>query len=436
MNAEPEYTSDALNIGITVLMIILNGFFVAAEFALVKLNESKVGIMVREKRPFASIAIWLFRRQNMVLSACQLGITMASLALGWIGEPAVAHLITPLIHKLGITSETVIHGVAFTIAFSIITTMHIIIGEQVPKIYAIRKPVSVFLWCSWLLKGFYVLLFPFMYVLNYLTMVVLRWVGVKDADGHDAPLSEEEIRASLSLSHASGELTKNEHRLLNAVFNFDDEVVKHIMLPRGEVEFLDSNDSFEKNLKFIKHSTHTRFPLCDDSLDKVIGVVHVKDVLGYDEDDKVDLKKLARKPVFIPEHIPISKLLQEFRVEKQHFAFIQDEHGTVLGIATMEDVLEELVGSVQDEFDQEEPDIQQENERTFLANGEVHIDELNEKLGIQLFTEDAETLSGMIVEKVGHKLKKGQEIPLSEQVVAKVVEVQGIRATKVRLTLN
>lgn len=429
-------TSDAINIGITLLMIILNGFFVAAEFALVKLNESKINMMIKEKRPFASMASWLFHRQNLALSACQLGITMASLALGWIGEPAVAHLITPWIHQLGIESDAMIHGIAFTIAFTLITSLHIIIGEQVPKIYAIRKPSEVFLWSSFLLKGFYLILYPFMYVLNAITMVILRWVGVDNADEHEAPLSEEEIQASLSLSHASGELTKNEHRLINAVFKFDDEVVRHIMHPRGDVDFLDVNDSFAKNLDHMKSSSHTRFPLCEDSLDKVIGMIHIKDVIGYDHEDNVDLVKMARKPLYFPENMRIGQLLQEFRLAKQHFAFVQDEHGTILGIVTMEDVLEELVGSVQDEFDQEEPDMVKEGDNKYLVDGDVQIGDINAKFSTQLIPEDAETLSGMIVEKAGHKSLKGKKVNLDERVSAEVVEAEGIRATRVRITIE
>jgi CBS domain containing-hemolysin-like protein len=433
---EQNFTQDAINIGITVLMIILNGFFVAAEFALVKLNQSKVNMLVKEKRPFATVASWLFKRQNLALSACQLGITMASLALGWIGEPAVAHLITPFIHQFGIESITLIHGIAFTIAFTLITSLHIIIGEQVPKIYAIRKPSQVFIWSALILKGFYLVLYPFMYILNSITMVILKWLGVDGANEHDAPLSEEEIQASLSLSHASGELTKNEHRLINAVFKFDDEVVRHIMLPRGDVKFLDISDPFAKNLKHMKESHHTRFPLCEDSLDKVIGMIHVKDVFGYDHEDKIDLRKMARKPLYFPENMRIGQLLQEFRLAKQHFAFVQDEHGTILGIVTMEDVLEELVGSVQDEFDMEEPDMVREAENKYLVDGDVQIADINAKFTTQLITEDAETISGMIVEKIGHKNLKGKKVQLDDGVFAEVVEAEGIRATKVRLIIE
>jgi len=429
--------TDTYHLGITVIMILLNGFFVAAEFALVKLNRSKINALVKDRRPFATVALWLYDRQNLALSACQLGITMASLALGWIGEPAVAHLITPLIHKAGITSEVLIHGIAFTIAFTLITSMHIIIGEQVPKIYAIRKADTVFLYSSAILKGFYILLYPFMYVLNKVTMVILRWIGVTDADAHEAPLSEDEILASLSLSHASGELTKNEARMINAVFKFDDEVVSHIMLPRGEVEILDINDSSIQNLEIIKTSNHSRFPLCEDSLDKIMGVVHIKDVLGFDDDDdNLDLQSIMRPPIFIYEKMGISQLLQEFKQLKQHLAFVQDEHGTILGIVTLEDVLEELVGSLQDEFDVDQPEFHKEAENRYLVEGDIQLDRLNDRFKIKLTAEDADTLAGLIIEKAGYKLSERSTVIIQEGIWAEILKIDGVRASKVRLIFS
>ncbi|MEQ9304135.1 MAG: hemolysin family protein [Marinoscillum sp.] len=436
METEPSYAMDGIKIGLTVIFIILNGFFVAAEFALVKLTKSKIKKMINEKQPFATTAMWLFKRQNLALSACQLGITMASLALGWIGEPAIAHLITPLIHDLGVTSENVVHGIAFTIAFTTITAFHIVIGEQVPKIYAIRKPGPVFLGSALLLKGFYIILYPFMYVLNSITNVFLKRLGIDHSDEHDTPLSEEEIQASLSIAYSKGELTKNEHRLLNAVFRFDDTVAKQIMKARNEVEFLDVNDSFLKNLQFTQASKHTRFPLCDDSLDNVLGVVHIKDMVGYSEKDTIDLKTVARPAMMVPENILLSKLLQEFRNARQHLSFVQNEYGTVLGIVTLEDLLEELVGSMLDEFDVEEPEIVEQKDGKIMVNGDVQIDYINDRFKLNLSAEDADTLSGLIVEKEGHKLQKNKMIELDEGVNAEIIEIDGIRATKVQIEIK
>lgn len=437
MEVAGSYTTDGINIGLTVIFIILNGFFVAAEFALVKISKSKLNVMIREKRPFATTAMWLFKRQNLALSACQLGITMASLALGWIGEPAIAHLITPLIQDFGVTSDKVIHGIAFAIAFTTITAFHIVIGEQVPKIYAIRKPGPVFLGSALVLKGFYMILYPFMYVLNSITNVFLKWLGITDANDHDSPLTEEEIQASLGIAYSKGELSKNEHKLLKAVFRFDDEVARQIMKPRIDVEFLDIGKSFTENIEYARNSRHTRFPLCEGSLDNVLGVVHIKDMFGFDKNHQLDLKSILRPAMQVPENILLGKLLQEFRQARQHLAFVMDEHGTTLGIVTLEDVLEEIVGSVQDEFDLENADIMEQKDGTYLVNGDVHLDDLNTRFDINLDSEDADTLSGLIVEKIGHKLEKGKKTKLGkdEDIDAEIVEVDGIRAKKVVLTI-
>ncbi len=436
MEVQPDFSADVIKIGLTFIFILLNGFFVAAEFAMVKLTRSKVKTMIKEKQSFANVAMWLYKRQNMALSACQLGITMASLALGWIGEPAIAHLISPLIADLGVTSESVIHGISFTIAFTIITSLHIIVGEQVPKIYAIRRPVPVMLGSALPLKGFYMILFPFMYVLNAITNFFLKLLGITDSGDHDTPLTEEEIQASLTLAYGTGELSKTEHKLLNAVFRFDDEVARKIMVPRGEVEFMNANDTFSENLDFAKKSRHSRFPLCEDSLDKVLGVIHIKDIVGLSDQDKVDFRNLVRKPIAIPENIPISKLLQEFKSSKQHFAFVEDEHGTILGIITLEDVLEELVGSLQDEFDLEEKeDITAIDTDTFTIAGDTLLDDINDRLDINISSDDSDTLSGLIVEKAGHRLKVGAIIKLEEDVSAQITVLDGIRVISAKLTL-
>ena len=214
---------DLLMIFIASLLVLINGFFVGAEFALVKIRESRIDEMVNERRPFASTARWLAERLDASLSACQLGITMASLGLGWIGEPAVAHLIRPLIVSAGISSEMVIHGVAFAISFTAITALHLVLGEQAPKIAALRRPEPAVLICALPLKIFSYLTYPFMAALNSSTAFLLRKAGIEDASEHEVPHSEEEIRALLMQAHIAGELSRSEHRLINAVFEFDEE---------------------------------------------------------------------------------------------------------------------------------------------------------------------------------------------------------------------
>src|SRR5210317_2107569 len=240
------WLNDLLMIFIAGLLVLINGFFVGAEFALVKIREGRIDEMVKERRPFASTAGWLVERLDASLSACQLGITMASLGLGWIAEPAVAHLLRPLILSIGITSEILIHGIAFTIAFTTITAFHLVLGEQAPKIAALRRPETAVLWCALPLKIFYFLSYPFMAALNSTTAFLLRLAGIEGASEHEIPHSEEEIRALLMQAHIAGELSRSEHRLINAVFEFDELVCRLVMLPRADVVFLNINNSLSE----------------------------------------------------------------------------------------------------------------------------------------------------------------------------------------------
>ena len=218
------WIADVIKIAFAIILVIINGFFVATEFALVKVRPGRLDELVRQGRIFATTAKWLVQRLDAALSACQLGITMASLGLGWIGEPAVAHLLRPLLQSVGVVSEMWLHGIAFAVAFSGITAAHLVFGEQAPKIFALRRPEKVLLWFAPPLKFFYFLSYPFMVALNATTSFLLRKIGIKGGSEHETVHSEEEIRALLRQAHQHGELSRSEHRLINAVFEFDDTV--------------------------------------------------------------------------------------------------------------------------------------------------------------------------------------------------------------------
>ena len=328
----PKWVFDCLNIVFAMILVVFNGFFVSAEFALVKVRKGRLDELVRKRRPFAETARWLFHRLDPTLSACQLGITIASLGLGWIGEPAFGRLLRPLLLSVGIVSEIWIHGVAFVIAFTAITAAHIVLGEQAPKIFAIRRPEIVLLWCALPMKFFYFLSYPFMVALNASTAFVLRMVGVGSASGHEAVHSEEEIRALLSQAHKQGEMTPSEHRLLNAIFEFDDLVCRKVMIPRNDVTFLDIDSRLSDCIETAKRTKHSRYPICEGSLDRIIGVIHIKDLIGMSGDEHVDLRSMMRPPRFVPETISASSLLGQFQATHQQMAFVVDEHGTVVGV--------------------------------------------------------------------------------------------------------
>jgi CBS domain containing-hemolysin-like protein len=430
-----DWVANVILIAVTIVLVLLNGFFVASEFALVKLRRGRLEELVREGRLFSPTAKWLMDRLDRALSACQLGITMASLGLGWIGEPAIARLLEPAFHAIGITSAAVLHTISFIIAFTIITAAHLTIGEQAPKIFAIRRPESIALWCAVPLRWFYIVSYPLLMGLNSVTSLLLRTVGVHGAGEHDAPHSEEEIRALLSHSHAHGELTQSEARLLEAVFEFDETACRQVMVPRIDVQFFDVNKSLAEAIRTARTSAHTRFPLCDGSLDHVLGVIHTKDLIGVTEQDGIELREIARPPHYVPETAPIRRLLAQFKASRQHLAFVIDEYGSVDGIVTLENVLERLVGSVQDEFDAEAPMVVPDGPGRFLVPGGAAISEVNRRLDLHLASREVETVGGLIMERLGRVATPGDRVSLDDGVEAEVLEAAGARIERVRLVL-
>lgn len=434
-HANEEHAAPAWYLLIALILLIANGFFVAAEFSLVKVRVSRVEQLVVAKRMFAKTAKWLAQRLERSLSACQLGITMASLALGWVGEPAFEALLKPALTFVGITSETAVITISLIVAFTVITALHLVIGEQAPKIFAIRKPETMLLWCAVPLKIFYILSYPLMAALNASTAWLLTAIGLKGAGEHDVPYTEEEIRALLREAHIHGNLTRSEHRLLDAVFQFDDLICRRIMLSRGEVDFVDINRPSSETMEFIRRTMHTRYPVCDGSLDEVLGVLHVKDLIGVDVNDEFKFQSVMRPPKKVPETMPISKLLRHFQGTHQLLAFVLDEYGTVIGIVTLENVLEEIIGNVADEFDHEDPDIVPDGPGAFLVVGSASVQEVETKLGLSFGDAfDADTMAGLVMHYAERIVSAGDEIGLGVA-DAKVLEVADDRTTRLRITI-
>ena len=428
-------TANLLLVGAALLLVLINGFFVAAEFALVKVRQTKIDAFVAQKRAFAKIVRSQLRRLDAALSACQLGITLASLGLGWVGEPALAKLIHPLLLRAGIQSEVALHAAAFAVGFSIITALHLTIGEQVPKMYAVKNPERVALWCAMPLKMFYTMAYPFLIALNSTSNFMLRRLGISDTNEHGEPHSEDEIRALLAQSHSHGELTRTEHRLLNAVFEFDDCVVREIMIPRRELIYFEEGKSLEDYLNLVKTVKHTRFPFCKTSLDDIIGVVHIKDLIGVSAESNFDIHEIVRPLHKIPEALSVGKVLRLFQSTKQHMAAVVDEYGNVIGAVTLENIIEEIVGSVQDEFDLEDPKIVPAGSGAFLVDGGISVSALSRDLTLAFDIGEAETLSGLITEELGRLPKVGDCIEFAE-FNAEVVEIIDGLAKRVKITLN
>jgi CBS domain containing-hemolysin-like protein len=432
----PEWVSNSLILVLAIVLVVLNGLYVAAEFALVKTRIGRLEQFVREKRPFAKTALWLAQRMDDSLSACQLGITMASLALGWVAEPAFAELLHPVFVWMGINSESTMHVLTFLIVFAVITSLHLVIGEQAPKFYAIRYPERVTLWCAMPLYASYVILYPFLSLLSKVTNVILRQMGLDAGSGHNQPHTEEEFRALFIEAHRHGELTTNEREMLNKIFEFDDSICRHVMVPRGDVVFFDVDFSLSQCLALARQTKHTRYPVCEDSLDDVIGVAHIKDILGLDPDEKnFNIRKIMRPPRKVPETMPISRLLKEFQITRQLMKFVVDEYGTTVGIVTLQNVLEKIVGPVDDEFDNRQPEIVPSGPGQFIVRGSTPIADVERVLGLNLDDEDVDTVSGVLVARA-HKLPAAGDIIHFDGAIAEVLEVKDEKAVKIRFTIN
>ncbi|MFO1062692.1 MAG: hemolysin family protein [Pirellulales bacterium] len=430
-----DWSQHLIRIVAALLLVAVNGFFVAAEFGLVKIRISRIEQLVAARRLFAKTARWLAERLEQSLSACQLGITMASLALGYVGEPAFAQLLEPLLNSISIQSESAVHAISFVISFTLITALHLVIGEQAPKILAIRQPEMLLLWCAVPLKAFYLLTYPLMRALSISTTSILRLLGAKDGTESEIPYSEQEIRALLREAHIHGNLTRSEHRLIDAVFEFDDMVCRRVMVPRGDVDFIDLTEDLKTTMDMMRRTKHTRYPVCDGSLDDVLGVIHVKDLFGRELSPGFDFKSLMRPPKKVPENMPISKLLRHFQGTHQLLAFVIDEYGTIIGIVTLENVLEEIIGDVADEFDVESPEIVPDGPGAYVIQGSAAVEDVESRLELSFGEADVDTMSGLLTDAAERLVTAGEVIDLGVA-EAKVLEVADDRVTRLRLLLR
>jgi len=411
-------------------LVALNGFFVAAEFALVKVRATQLDGLIAEGNRNARLAKSITANLDAYLSACQLGITLASLALGWIGEPVIGRLLEPSLFKLGVHSEQVLHGISIAVAFSIITTLHITLGEQAPKILAIQKAVPATLFISRPLRVFYLIFKPAIAFLNVASNWLLRVVfRTEPAGEHELAHSEEELRAILAESAEHEEVTQLGKELLINALDFRERVVRDITTPRGEVVFLNTEDTFDENLKVAIESKHTRFPLCEAHLDQTVGLVHVKDLIRIARDEKPELLAIKREVNVIPEMMPLEKLLPFFLQRHTHIAVVVDEFGGTTGIVTLDNVLEELVGDIQDEFDREAPELRKLSEDEFDVEGSLGLYELKDLVGLELESEDVSTIGGYVTAQIGHLPKKGEQTKIEEYLVT-IVATDGRRVEK------
>jgi len=392
-------------------LVLLNGFFVAAEFAIVKVRNSQLDALADQGESKAVRARKVTAHLDEYLSATQLGITLASLGLGWIGEPFLAAMIQPALHYAGITSAPVIHGISFVFAFSIITYLHIVFGELAPKSLAIRKAVQVTLWVSWPLGIFYKLFKPAIWFLNGNANAFLRTVlkidPVMEA-GHAH--SEDELRLILAEGNDTKEAMSLGNEILINALDMRKRVVRDIMTPRGEVVFLDLDDDFEQNLRVAHESGHTRFPLCRGHLDDAVGLIHIKDLFAPASEKKTDLLSLKRELVHVPEMMPLERLLKFLLGKHAHLALVLDEYGGAVGMVTLDNVLAELVGDIQDEFDTAQTECRQVGEGEYIIDGATALHDLDDLIGLHIENADVSTIGGYVTHLFGHLPKQGENV--------------------------
>ncbi len=389
-----------------VLLIALTAFFVAAEFAIVKMRLSRVEQLVEEETPGALAVERVTKHLDEYLSACQLGITMTALGLGWIGEPTIEKLLHPLIEKFGFAAS-LSAILSFTIAFSVVTFLHVVVGELAPKTVAIQKAEAVTLALAGPLIWFYRVMYPFIWVLNGSARLIVGLFGLKPASEHDSVHTEEEWRLLLSESYKSGEINQNELKYVNNIFEFDERLAKEIMVPRTEMVSLAIDDTMEKAMAVIKEEKYTRYPVINGDKDNVIGMVNFKEILSVAVKGKPlpkiePLRQFVKPVIRVFENILIHDLLVKMQKERTHMAILIDEYGGTSGLVTVEDILEEIVGEIRDEFDTDEiAEVRKIKDGCYLFSSKVLISEVNDLLGTDLSDENVDTLGGWyLTEKI------------------------------------
>ncbi|WP_101843728.1 hemolysin family protein [Halobacillus sp. Marseille-P3879] len=378
------------------LLIILTAFFVASEFAIVKVRRSKIESRAESGDKKSKISLELLDNLDDYLSACQLGITITALGLGWLGEPTLQHILQPIVGETGLP-EALSHTVTFIIAFSIITFLHVVLGELAPKTIAIQKAEQLTLLLARPLIIFHKIMYPFIFILNGSANALVRLFGLATARESGEVHSEEELRYILAQSFKEGEINRNEYRYVNRIFEFDNRMAKEVMVPRTEMVALDTNDSMKHNIRIMKQNRYTRYPVINNDKDHILGIIHMKEFF-YDDIEKMGVLKPYIKPVVrVFENIAIQDLLVRMQKERTHLAILIDEYGGTSGLVTIEDIIEEIVGEIRDEYDhEEEREIKTLKNGHFLLDGKTSIQDINDYFHVELDHFEVDTISGWI----------------------------------------
>lgn len=416
------------------MFVLVNGFFVAAEFGLVKARAARIRAMAEHGSSSAQMVLRINERLDLYLSACQLGITVASLILGWLAEPAIARLLVAVANNIGIPLAygAMVHGISLAIALILVTIMHMTVGEQAPKILAIHRPEQLAMKTAHPLYLFTLVFRPLIWFINKISNALLRTVGIRSGASHEGPMSAIELKEMLAVSAQAGQITTRQQTFADNILSLIDFEVRHILVPRVDIVELSLARSAAENIKIIRESKHSRFPLCDGDLDKVVGIVHAKDIFRAPEETP-ELRALARSAVFVPDTQPLGRMIVELQRAQKHCAIVLDDHGTAIGMAFLEDAIEEIVGPIYDEFDEgvPPPEPTPPSEGVFELPGNTPTPEAASLLGFSPDDEEDDTIGGHVVSRLGRLPRLDDKLTLGGY-RATVIEVEKNRIVRLR----
>ena len=436
-HASISATEVIIELVLLFVIVGLNAFFVASEFALVSVRKTRIETRAEEGNKSALAALRLLNNPTLFISAVQLGVTLASLALGWIGEPTIAKLIEPLAEKIATegTAAYIAHIVAVIISFSVVSFLHVVLGELVPKMFALEKSETFALVAARPLEFFAKVFSPILWVLNTVGGAIGKLLGLKASLDESAVYTEDEIRQLVKISQESGHLNEEERKLINQVFEFSETTVKEAMVPRTEIVAISENCSLEEIARAFRQHAYSRLPVYRGSLDDIAGFIHSKDLMPFLLRPKLfKLEKVVQKPMYVVDTARLEDVLRQMQREKFHFGFVVDEHGGVEGIITLEDLLEEIVGDISDEHDEEvNEQIQAQPDGSYELDGGLAIRDLNRRLKMNLPVSEAyTTIAGFLMSEAGQLLNEGETVPFNGHIF-KIEKVDKRRILKVRM---
>lgn len=423
---------------LVVILLVANGFFVAAEFALVKARGFRIESLANNGSAAAKLTVRIQANLESYLAACQLGITMASLGLGWVGEPAVAALLEPLFHWMGMP-DAILHTTAFIVGFLIFSSLHIVVGEQVPKTFAIRQAEMVSVWIAYPLHLVYLMVYPLNWVLNWSSGSLLSLFGVEEAT-HAEVFTSDEFKGMVEMSKAHGTLENDKATMLNNLFEFDQRHVGRVMIPRNSVDVLDISEDPSETLKKIRETGHSRFPVLDgENDDAIVGLLLTNDLyaalLDGEEEPWKEINRFCRPPLIVPEAQRVSTLFEQMRAARAHMSLVVDEYGVFMGIISLEDLLEEIVGEIEDETDSSEslvPIVELEDGK-WEANGLASLGDVERITGIEIPNElEANSLSGLMMNQL-ERMPEADDVVELDDFKLTVIDIEDLRVGQVTI---